>query len=538
MIARRSVLLIALAVLALGAVVRPVGAATARINLKPASGSPTSKVKVNGAGFGPTETVVITFDATRVVRATTDASGSFSTMFKVPASALPGGQAVVATGQTSGLTATASFTVQTNWSQLGFGVARTGFNPFENVIDISNVSGLATAWTGAAGGSSASTSAVANGVAYVGSTDGKLYAFDAAGVTNCSGSPKTCQPLWTSATGRTINSSPAVSNSVVYAGSEDGKLYAFDAAGVTNCSGTPKTCTPLWTSENVGIFGSSPAVAGGVVYVGSGTGPFGGTLFAFDAAGVTNCSGTPKTCAPLWTGVTTGKSILNSSPAVANDVVYIGSQTNHDGGFDAFDAAGVTNCSGTPTTCTPLWTATTGSISAGSPAVGNGEVYVSNENFNLFAFDAAGVTNCSGTPRTCTALWTSATKTVISSPAVANGVLYAGTFDGLEAYDAAGVTNCSGVSPKRCSPLWTGPASGLPIAFSPAVANGLVYAGAEDAKLYAFDAAGVTNCSGTPTTCAPVWTAADSGSLFLSPVVANGIVYVSAGDNLYAFSLP
>jgi outer membrane protein assembly factor BamB len=530
MTARPAALLVVLVVLTLGAVVRPAGAVTARISVKPASGPPTSKVKVNGTGFGPTETVVITFDATRVARSTTDASGSFSTTFKVPASALPGSHAVVATGRTSGLTATAPFTVQTNWSKRGFDPADTGFNPFENVIDISNVSNLTAAWTATPGGY-VSIPAVANGVAYVGTTDGNLSAFDATGTTNCSGTPKTCEPLWTALTGEFENS-PAVANGVVYAGTQDGRLYAFDAAGVTNCSGTPKTCMPLWTSENIGIYGSAPAVAGGMVYIGSESGPNHGRLFAFDAAGVTNCSGTPKTCKPVWIGVSSGQAI-ETPAAVANGVVYVGSRTNGGGGFDAFDAAGVTNCSGTPTTCAPLWTATTGAIWVGSPAVGNGDVYVTDLNFRVFAFDAAGVTNCSGTPKMCTALWMSDTQTATSPPAVAGGVLYVGTFNRLDAYDAAGIANCTGGSPRQCSPLWSGPMGTSRTAAQPAVANGLVYAEYET-TISVFDATGSTNCSGTPKTCTPIWTEPGVGS----GIVTNGVFYAPSQRVLSAFSVP
>jgi outer membrane protein assembly factor BamB len=111
---------------------------------------------------------------------------------------------------------------------------------------------------------------VANGVVYVGSVDAKLYAFDAAGVTGCAGTPKTCAPLWTATTGSAIGfSSPAVANGVVYIGSTDTKLYAFDAAGMTSCAGTPKTCAPLWTATTGSSILSSPAVANGVVYIGS-----------------------------------------------------------------------------------------------------------------------------------------------------------------------------------------------------------------------------------------------------------------------------
>jgi outer membrane protein assembly factor BamB/uncharacterized membrane protein YoaK (UPF0700 family) len=368
---------------------------------------------------------------------------------------------------------------------------------------------------------------VANGVAYIGAHDGKLYAF----AVGCAAGGGICAPLWTGATGDSIHSSPAVANGVVYIGSDDGKLYAFDAAGVTGCSGSPKTCAPLWTGATGWGVTSSPAVANGVVYVGSND----YKLYAFDAAGVTGCSGSPKTCTPLWTGAT--GSVVTSSPAVANGVVYVGS---NDYKLYAFDAAGVTGCSGSPKTCTPLWTGATGSwIGYASPAVADGVVYIGSTDGKLYAFDAAGVTGCSGSPKTCAPLWTGSTTDIIfSSPAVANGVVYVGSNDGkLYAFDATGVTGCNG-SPKTCTPLWTG-ATGSYIEDSPAVANGVVYIGSDDNKLYAFDAAGATGCSGSPKTCTPLWTGATGNYIrFSSPAVANGVVYVGSDDNkLHAFSL-
>jgi outer membrane protein assembly factor BamB len=67
-----------------------------------------------------------------------------------------------------------------------------------------------------------SSPAVANGVVYVGSDDGRLYAFGAGG---CGAA--TCAPLWSYATGSAVRSSPAVANGMVYVGSDDGRLYAF-----------------------------------------------------------------------------------------------------------------------------------------------------------------------------------------------------------------------------------------------------------------------------------------------------------------------
>jgi outer membrane protein assembly factor BamB len=332
-----------------------------------------------------------------------------------------------------------------------------------------------------------STPAVANNVVYVGSRDAKLYAFDATGTTNCSGTPKTCQPLWTAASGGVgISSSPVVVNGVVYIGSTDHNLYAYDATGTTNCSGTPKTCQPLWKAVTGSDIESSPAVVNGVVYIGSED----KKLYAYAANGQTNCSGTPKVCTPLWTA-TTGSFVV-SSPAIANGVVYAAS---FDGNLYAFDAAGKTNCSGTPKTCQPLWKAGLNSGGANvlsSPAIANGVVYIGSPNDDLYAFDANGKTNCSGTPKSCQPLWSAVTAGAIQdSPGVANGVVYIQSDDGnIYAYDASGTLSCSG-APKICAPLWNAVVNGDES--SPTIANGTVFAGSAFAptdQLYAFQPQG------------------------------------------------
>jgi outer membrane protein assembly factor BamB len=96
----------------------------------------------------------------------------------------------------------------------------------------------------------ASAPAVFNGLVYVSSLDGSLYAFDA--ITK--GPPK-----WVAPTGSYIDSSPAVANDLVYVGSQDGNLYAFDAS----------TGKQRWSAPTGAIHNSSPAVANGLVYIGS-----------------------------------------------------------------------------------------------------------------------------------------------------------------------------------------------------------------------------------------------------------------------------
>ena len=226
--------------------------------------------------------------------------------------------------------------------------------------------------------------AVANGVVFLGtSVRPYTYAFDAAGQASCSGVPKVCTPLWIGLGGGSVGASPAVANGVVHASTVNGTpgVHAFAASG---CAASP--CYPMWTDVTGGGVDSSPVIASGVLYVDAND----HELYAFDAAGTGR----------LWTASTDG---VGGSPAVANGVVYVGSD---DHKLYAFDAAGSTNCSGSPKTCAPLWTATTGDQVLSSPAVAYGVVYVGSNDHKLYAFDAAGSTNCSGSPKTCAPLWT------------------------------------------------------------------------------------------------------------------------------------
>jgi len=63
------------------------------------------------------------------------------------------------------------------------------------------------------------------------------------------------------------------------------------------------------------------------------------------------------------------------------------------------------------------------------------------------------------------------------------------------------------------------------------VANGVIYVGSYDYKLYAFKADGC----GQPA-CSSLWTASTGNAVDSSPAVANGVVYVGSWDHkLYAF---
>jgi PQQ-like domain len=454
------------------------------------------------------------------------------------------------------------------WGALQGGPARTGNQPAETRIGTVNVSKLTQVRTYKSNSEVGESTAplVANGVLYVATNE--LYAFDATGSTNCSAAPTTCTPLWT-APAANIHSL-AIANGRVFVSDGEG-IQAYDAAGSENCSGTPKVCAPLWaTSTNIATGPGfspgpgSPVVANGVLYVpgyGDGMAPSvgGSSVAAFDVAGTTDCKGTPTICVPMWT--TTGLPVSSGnggSPSIANGVLYIANGAT----LQAFDAAGSTGCSGTPKVCAPLWTGSMSGneVNSAAPAVANGIVYVDNPLSGLYAFDATGTTNCSATAtgKTCAPLWNApSVKGSGGAPAVANGVVYYVGSGGLTAFDATAATNCPGTGTvKTCTraPLWTSaPLAAGYLASSPTVANGVVYVSATGGEggLYAYDAAGSLHClvsntanSGTAKECSPLWSGVGTGLTAGaspeigggSPAIINGVVFAGSGT-IYAFSL-
>jgi murein DD-endopeptidase MepM/ murein hydrolase activator NlpD len=141
---------------------------------------------------------------------------------------------------------------------------------------------------------------------------------------------------------------------------------------------------------------------------------------------------------------------VQSSPAVANGVIYVGS---NDYSVYALNA----------TTGAKLWSYPTGLFADSSPAVANGVVYVGSEDNNVYALDAS----------TGAKLWSYATSSFpLSSPAVANGVVYVGSGNIIYALNAITGTK-----------LWSF-TSEYPL-YSPVVANGVVYL-SDDNDVYAF----------------------------------------------------
>ncbi len=432
------------------------------VDLIPQTGTPLTKVVMNGTGFGANEQVQISFDGeTLIGSATTGSTGTFSTTLIIPATAQVGMHTIQATGQSSNFSPKTVFYVRSNWSTFGFDNQRTHFNPNEKVLSSQNVSGLKLGWAyttldnitdsspavengivyiGSLGleavdastgtvkwtyntsGSFRSSPAVANGIVYAGSNDGALYAVDA----------NTGKLKWRYMTGNEVQSSPVVMSNIVYFGSVDDKVYALNAT----------TGALKWSYNTGGMVFASPAIANGIVYIGSTNGFF----YAFNAS-----TGSLKWSYNTFSGI-------YSAPAVVNGIVYIGA-----GEIYAFNAS----------TGTLKWNSNTGNtIGNSSPAVANGIVYIGATDGTMYAIDAM-----KGTLK-----WSykAGGPIYFSSPTVANGVVYFGADDNkVYALDAtAGTLDWSYTT-------------GGSIDSSPAVVNSVVYIGSNDDNLYAFYLPGV-----------------------------------------------
>src|SRR5215831_18063570 len=148
------------------------------ITVSPRSNPPNTTMLVSGSGFSIGADVDIYFDTSDLALAVTDDTGSFSRIaLRVPASALPGEHTVSAVDRSTGASAQASFRVDTRWSQFRKRPSHDGHNFGENVLSPATVGGLSLLWKYTTGNGVFSSPAVANGVVYVGSNDGNVYAF-------------------------------------------------------------------------------------------------------------------------------------------------------------------------------------------------------------------------------------------------------------------------------------------------------------------------------------------------------------------------
>jgi kumamolisin len=302
--------------------------------------------------------------------------------------------------------------VQTNWPSSCFTSANDCYNPYETVIGPGNVGSLVALWAFVTRTWPIGRPVVDNGVLYVGSENGKYYAFNA----------KTGASQWTFTftCGSTSIYSATVAGGVVYLITTCGTLYALNAS----------TGAQLWTWSNASI--SSPAVSGGIVYAWGGS----GLLYALNAS----------TGAQLWTFNAGTSAYPLPPPTVASGVLYVG-----NGGLTTLYALNAST-GATLWTFSPSGGVDPGPVVAGEAlfTVGGDHLYALNPNTGAELWTSSlcygdvivanSVVYCYGTQlyalnaSTGAELWTSATSG--EAAAVANGIIYTVTSKTIYALNA------------------------------------------------------------------------------------------------------
>lgn len=251
-------------------------------------------------------------------------------------------------------------------------------------------------------GHSYSAPAVAGGVVYVGTPDGRVLAYPAA----CGYRGATCRPLWIGVTDSgTGVGQPAVDGNFVFAVSD--QLYAFRVG----CGSAGERCRPVWSAPIGTITSNPPAVAGGIVVVAS------DRVSAFPV----DCSAPAGRCPPLWTYAPDGAGSF-SAPTIYGETVYVGGSRVVALPLDCESSS----------PCHPRWV---GPAEAGfpfsRPTVARGLIFASAA--RVYAFDIG----CRGT---CRPMWTSpALGGVLSAPLVERDALFVTSSEGtLSAFLLAG----------------------------------------------------------------------------------------------------
>lgn len=347
-----------------------------------------------------------------------------------------------------------------------------------------------------------------------------------------SDAPDTNNLLSSYTTSDKVRSSPAIVDDRIYVGSYDGDVYCLNAS----------TMEEIWiTSLSDSAIFSSPAVYDGFVYIGS----FDDNVYCLDAANGDK----------LW-NFTTGDNVI-SSPAVVDDKVYIGSWDDYvycldADPFDDPDDEGIPDDPGS--TYDLIWSYQTGDTVRSSPAVSDGYVYVGSYDSRLYCLDAVtgieewnflipdddwvfsspAVYNgkvyfgsfwgkkiyCLDAENNGAIIWQNTTdQLIMTTPAVAYGNVYIGSHFG-----SAGNISCFNADTGEFK--WSYPTGYWVRSSSPAVADGKVYFGSCDHKVYCLEAE----------TGNPIWNYATNGQIWCSPAIADGKLYIGSDDGkIYAF---
>jgi outer membrane protein assembly factor BamB len=165
-----------------GSLVKDVFKVQTGLASNPATTPPGSNVTLAGTGYQANEPVHIYLDSasgTPFATATADANGNISQAAAIPASATPGSHNLVGVGQTSGTSLTGALNLDTPWGDLGFDDANTRDNPYENTLNVTNVSGLKEKWMAQVPTGQEGSPIYASGLVYIATANGIINAYHA-----------------------------------------------------------------------------------------------------------------------------------------------------------------------------------------------------------------------------------------------------------------------------------------------------------------------------------------------------------------------
>lgn len=304
------------------------------------------------------------------------------------------------------------------------------------------------------------TPAVVDGTVYFGSFDKNIYALDA----------RTGEKRWEYSTGGLVRSSPTVFDGMVFIGthcyyaecmeynepsaSNPGYIYALDT----------QTGNEIWKYETDDEIVSSPAVVDGTVFIGSSD----GKLYAINQ----------HTGEIDWEFQTNGS--IYSTPAVIGNTVYMSS--NRDQVYALNRNTGER-----------IWSfLTSANVLTGSPAVHNDVVYVgggaiSDRETNGHHSELYAISTDKGEE-----IWSREIpgEVIGSSPAIADGIIYFSSNNfsegssanpGIFAYTESGREYWKHTVDK--SEYFT---NGEGFGSSPAIVNDTLYIGGSDSRIYSF----------------------------------------------------
>jgi outer membrane protein assembly factor BamB len=169
--------------------------------------------------------------------------------------------------------------------------------------------------------------------------------------------------------------------------------------------------------------------------------------------------------------------------------------------------SGYTTANGSTNSAKLLWNFTTMKAVASSPAVANGTVFAASKDSGVYSINASNGE----------LLWFYPTGgEVKSSPAVIEGTVYVGSYDG----------NVYALNASDGSKLWNY-TTGNEVESSPSVVDNVVYVSSRDSNVYALNASDGSK----------LWNSTIDYEVFSSPAVSNGVVYIAAHDfHVYALN--